>query len=110
MNINRPGYHWKGGSETRAMVVSLARSDVLGAQECDLAETQGSRDVSGSVFAPKPTIKINGGGTSTHEALRQARVRVPVRQTARSWARRTDLTTSKTPMQRDFCLSVLALA
>ena len=47
------------------MAVSLGRSDVLGEQECDLAESQGSRDVSGSVFAPKPTNKINGGGTST---------------------------------------------
>ena len=104
------GYRWKAGSETRTMAVSLGRSDVLAEQECDRAESPGSRDVSGSVFAPKPTIKINGGGTSTHEALRQARVRVPVRQTARSWARRTDLATSKTPMQREFCLSVLALA
>ena len=37
------------------MVASLGRSDVLAEQECDLAESQGSRDVSGSVFAPKPT-------------------------------------------------------
>ena len=47
----RMGYRWKAGSETRTMAVSLGRSDVLGEQECDLAESQGSRDVSGSVFA-----------------------------------------------------------
>ena len=51
----RMGYRWKAGSETRTMAVSLGRSDVLGAQECDRAESPGSRDVSGSVFAPKPT-------------------------------------------------------
>ena len=49
------GYRWKAGSEAETMAVSLGRSDVLGAQECDRAESPGSRDVSGSVFAPKPT-------------------------------------------------------
>ena len=50
---HRMGYRSKAGSETRTMAVSLGRSDVLGAQECDLAEPRGSRDFSGSVFAPK---------------------------------------------------------
>ena len=49
------GYHSKAVSGTRTMAVSLGRSDVLAEQDCDLAESQGSRDVSGSVFAPKPT-------------------------------------------------------
>ena len=37
----------------RTMAVSLVRADVLGAHECDIAESPGSRDVSGSFFAPK---------------------------------------------------------
>ena len=55
MNINRPGYHWKAGNETRIMVASLGRSDVLAEQECDLAESQGSRAFRGRFLPPKPT-------------------------------------------------------
>ena len=52
---HRMGYRWKAGSETRTMAVSLGRSDVPGAQYGVLTESPGSRDVSGSFFAPKPT-------------------------------------------------------
>ena len=59
-NPRHIGYRWKAGSEMRTMAVSLVRSDVLGAQECDLAESQGSRDVSGSVL-PQNLQKIEFG-------------------------------------------------
>ena len=62
MKTDHIGYDSKAGSETRTMVASLGRSDVLAEQECDLAESQGSRDVSGSVFAPKPTKKSSVAG------------------------------------------------
>ena len=52
---HRMGYRWKAGSEMRTMAVSLGRSDVPGAQHGALTESPGSRDVSGSFFAPKPT-------------------------------------------------------
>ena len=54
-NTRRTGYRSKAGSETRTMAVSLGRSDVPGAQYGVLTESPGSRDVSGSFFAPKPT-------------------------------------------------------
>ena len=42
----------------RTMAVSLGRSDVLGAQECDLAESPGSRDFR---FLPQNQRKIEFG-------------------------------------------------
>ena len=54
---HRMGYRSKAGSETRTMAISLRRSDVLGAQECDRAESQGSRDFRGR-FLPQNQRKI----------------------------------------------------
>ena len=59
VNIHRPGYRWKAGSETRTMAVSLGRSDVPGAQHGDLAESPGSRDFRGRFLPPKPNEKSN---------------------------------------------------
>ena len=61
-NTRRTGYRSKAGSETRTMAVSLGRSDVPGAQYGVLTESPGSRDVSGSVLAPKPTKKSTVAG------------------------------------------------
>ena len=49
------GYRWKAWSKTRTMAVSVGRSDVLGAQEYDRAETPRSRVFRGRFLPPKPT-------------------------------------------------------
>ena len=54
------GYRSKAGSETRTMAVSLGRSDVPGAQVCDLVVSPGSRDFRGR-FLPQNQRKIEFG-------------------------------------------------
>ena len=57
---HRMGYHSKAVSGTRTMAVSLGRSDVPGAQVCDLVVSPGSRDFRGR-FLPQNQRKIEFG-------------------------------------------------